>query len=59
MESRAIVIIKAAGGREWLLATIMGICLTELIAAGSRSHNQNRLNYRPSTFNLGSLKPDT
>jgi len=41
----AIVRIKVTGVRGFL-AKIMGICLTELIAAGSRSHNPNRLNYR-------------
>jgi hypothetical protein len=53
MKSMVIVRIKATGGWEWLLATIIGICLTELIAAESRSHNQNRLSLHFFTF-LGS-----
>jgi hypothetical protein len=53
MKSRVIVSIKAPGEWEWLLATIIGICLTELIAAESRSHNQNRLSLHFYTF-LGS-----
>ena len=50
MKSRAIVSIKVTDGWEWLLATTMGTCLSELIAAGSRSHNQNRLSPHLYTF---------
>ena len=53
MKSGVIVSMKVTGGWKWLLATIMGICPIELIAAGSRSHNQNRLISHLYTF-LGS-----
>ncbi len=44
MKFRILASIKVIGGWEWLLATIMGICQTELIAVKNCSHNQNRLN---------------
>jgi hypothetical protein len=50
MKSGAIVNIKVTGVWEWLLATIMGISLIELIAAKIRSHKQKRLNYPLKTL---------
>ena len=43
MKFRVIVSINVTGGGG-ISATLTGICLAELIAAGSRSHNQIRLN---------------
>jgi hypothetical protein len=42
MKFRVIVSIKVTGGWEWLLATIIGLCLTELIAAGKPLPPQNK-----------------